>query len=61
MMILKQVLDIEKTLGRRLPIDMSSNMEYYNHGTKEWTDVLKLDTVQAIRILRKHIREESNE
>jgi hypothetical protein len=60
-MILKQILDIEKTLGRRLPIDMRSNMEYYNHSKKEWIDVLKLDTVQAIRILRKHIREESNE
>ena len=51
-MILKQILDIEKTLGRRLPIDMRSNMEYYNHSKKEWIDVLKLDTVQAIRILR---------
>ena len=28
-MNIKQILDIEKTLGRKLPVDMYSNMSYF--------------------------------
>ena len=57
-MTLQQVLDIEKALGRNLPVDMYSNMDYYDELKDEWTDVLHLDTIQAIRILRANIRKE---
>ena len=55
-MTLRQVLDIEKALGRKLPVDMYSNMDYYDELKDEWTDILHLDTIQAIRILRASIR-----
>ena len=55
-MTLRQVLDIEKALGRNLPVDMYSSMDYYDELKDEWTDILHLDTIQAIRILRASIR-----
>ena len=57
-MTLQQVLDIEKVLGRNLPVDMYSSMDYYDELKDEWTDILHLDTIQAIRILRASIRKE---
>ena len=57
-MTLQQVLDIEKALGRNLPVDMYSNMDYYDELKDEWTDILHLDTIQAIRILIASIRKE---
>ena len=57
-MTLQQVLDIEKALGRNLPVDMYSSMDYYDELKDEWTDILHLDTIPAIRILRASIRKE---
>jgi hypothetical protein len=61
-MKLKQVLEIQKILDKRkLPIDMYSNMEYYSKSRDEWIDIMELDIVHAIRILRKFIRGDYNE
>tara|TARA_R100001015_G_C4419911_1_gene20925 strand:- start:128 stop:325 length:198 start_codon:yes stop_codon:yes gene_type:complete len=61
-MKLKQVLEIQKVLDKRkLPIDMYSNMEYYSESRDEWIDIMELDIVHAIRILRKFIRGDYNE
>ena len=61
-MKLKQVLEIQKILDKRkLPIDMYSNMEYYSESREEWIDIMELDIVHAIRILRKFIRGDYNE
>jgi hypothetical protein len=61
-MKLKQVLEIQKILDKRkLPIDMYSNMEYYSESRDEWIDIMELDIVHAIRILRKFIRGDYNE
>jgi len=61
-MKLKQVLEIQKVLDKRkLPIDMYSNMEYYSESREEWIDIMELDIVHAIRILRKFIRGDYNE
>ncbi len=57
-MILKQILDIERTLGRKLPVDMYSSMSYFDTKRNKYVDVLQLDIIDAIRILRKKIREE---
>ena len=56
-MTLKQILDIEKALGRKLPVDMYSSMSYFDTKKDKYIDVLQLDIVEAIRILRKKIRE----
>ena len=61
-MKLKQVLEIQKVLDKRkLPIDMYSNMEYYSESREEWIDIMELDIVHAIRILRKFIIGDYNE
>ena len=57
-MTLKQILDIEKALGRKLPVDMYSSMSYFDTKKDKYIDVLQLDILEAIRILRKKIREE---
>ena len=61
-MKLKQVLEIQKILDKRkLPIDMYSNMEYYSESRDEWIDIMELDIIHAIRILRKFIRGDYDE
>jgi hypothetical protein len=54
-MKLKQVLKIQEVLGNKIPVDMYSNMMYYSDSRDEWIDIMDLDVVHAIRILRKHI------
>jgi len=55
-MKVKQVLEIQKVLGRKLPVDMYSSMRYYSESHEEWIDIMELDIIHAIRILRKFIR-----
>jgi len=54
-MKLKQVLKIQEVLGNKIPVDMHSNMSYYSDSREEWVDIMELDIVHAIRILRKHV------
>ena len=60
-MKLKQAIKIEEVLGRKLPVDMYSNMSYYSDSREEWVDIMDIDVVHAIRILRKHIGKVSDE
>ena len=54
-MKLKQVLEIQKVLGKTIPIDMNHKWVYYSDSREEWVDIMELDIVHAIRILRKHV------
>ena len=54
-MKLKQVLEIQKVLGNQIPIDMEEKWVYHSESRGEWVDLMQLDVIHAIRILRKHI------
>lgn len=54
-MKLKQVLEIQKVLGNKIPIDMNEKWVYHSESRGEWIDLMELDIIHAIRILRKHI------
>ena len=58
-MKLKQAIKIEEVLGRKLPVDMYSNMSYYSDSREEWIDIMELDVIHAIRILRKYVRNDT--
>ena len=60
-MKLKQAVKIEEVLGKKLPVDMYSNMRYYSESREEWIDIMELDVIHAIRILRKFIRGDYDE
>ena len=52
-MKLKQVLEIQEVLGKTIPIDMNHKWVYYSDSREEYVDIMELDIVHAIRILRK--------
>ena len=54
-MKLKQVLEIQEVLGKTIPIDMAHKWVYYSDSREEYVDIMELDIVHAIRILRKHV------
>ena len=54
-MKLKQVLEIQEVLGKTIPIDMNHKWVYYSDSREEFVDIMDLDIVHAIRILRKHV------
>tara|TARA_Y100000004_G_scaffold105776_1_gene118691 strand:- start:155 stop:376 length:222 start_codon:yes stop_codon:yes gene_type:complete len=54
-MKLKQVLEIQKVLGNKIPIDMNEKWVYHSESRGKWVDLMQLDVIHAIRILRKHI------
>ena len=54
-MKLKQILEIQKVLGNKIPIDMNEKWVYHSQSRGEWIDLMELDIIHAIRILRKHI------
>ena len=61
-MKLKQVLEIQEILdNRRIPVDMAEKWVYHSESREEWIDIMELDVIHAIRIIRKHIGEMSDE
>ena len=54
-MKLKQVIEIQKVLGKTIPVDMAEDWVYYSKSREEFIDILELDIVHAVRILRKHV------
>ena len=54
-MKLKQVIEIQKILGNKIPVDMAEKWVYYSDSRDEWVDIMELDVIHAIRILRKHV------
>ena len=57
-MKLKQVLEIQEVLDgtkRATPIDMEEKWVYYSDSREEWVDIMEIDVIHAIRILRKYV------
>jgi hypothetical protein len=54
-MKLKQVLEIQEILGKTIPIDMNHKWVYYSDSREEWVDIMEIDVIHAIRILRKYV------
>ena len=54
-MKLKQVIEIQKVLGKTIPVDMAEKWVYHSESRGEWVDIMELDVIHAIRILRKHV------
>ena len=55
-MKLKQVLAIQEILDKRkIPVDMAEKWVYYSESRDEWVDIMELDVIHAIRILRLHV------
>jgi hypothetical protein len=47
-MKLKQVLEIQKVLGKTIPIDMNHKWVYYSDSREEWVDIMDLDIVHDV-------------
>tara|TARA_Y100000361_G_C11093684_1_gene307832 strand:- start:50 stop:244 length:195 start_codon:yes stop_codon:yes gene_type:complete len=60
-MKLKQVIEIQKVLGKTIPVDMAEKWVYHSDSRDEWVDIMELDVIHAIRILRKYMGEMSDE
>ena len=60
-MKLKQVIEIQEILGKTIPVDMAEKWVYYSESREKWVDIMELDVIHAIRILRKHVGEMSDE
>tara|TARA_R100000426_G_C4769604_1_gene90398 strand:+ start:421 stop:600 length:180 start_codon:yes stop_codon:yes gene_type:complete len=54
-MKLKQALQIQKILGKTIPVDMYETYEYYSESKEEWVDIAEMDLIHAIRVLRKYV------
>mgnify|MGYP003131981680 FL=1 len=54
-MKLKQVLEIQKVLGKTIPVDMAEKWVYFSESRDEYVDIMELDIVHVVRILRKYI------
>ena len=57
-MKLRQALEIQKILGKTIPVDMYDRYEYYSESKEEWVDIAEMDIVHAVRVLRKHLGSE---
>tara|TARA_R110002012_G_scaffold28728_1_gene89825 strand:+ start:52 stop:234 length:183 start_codon:yes stop_codon:yes gene_type:complete len=56
-MKLKQVLKIQEVLGNKIPVDMAEEWVYYSESREDWVDIMEIDVIHAIRILRKYVRQ----
>ena len=54
-MKLKQVIEIQKVLGKTIPVDMAEKWVYHSESRDEYIDIMELDIVHVVRILRKYI------
>jgi|TARA_R100000458_G_scaffold15921_1_gene13595 hypothetical protein len=59
-MKLKEVLAIQKILGNKIPVDMADKYVYYSDSRDEWVDIMELDVIHAIRILRKYVGQDED-
>ena len=60
-MKLKQVLEIEKVLGKTIPVDMAEKWVYYSNNREIDMDIMEIDIIHAIRIIRKYYGERIDE
>tara|TARA_R100001594_G_scaffold114715_2_gene149525 strand:+ start:4773 stop:4997 length:225 start_codon:yes stop_codon:yes gene_type:complete len=54
-MKIKQILEIQKVLGKTIPVDMAEKWVYFSESRDEYVDIMELDIVHVVRILRKYI------
>lgn len=54
-MTFKEVLKIQEVLGKKSPVDMNEAWVYHSNSRDEWLDIMELDVIHAIRIIRKYI------
>ena len=54
-MKLRPALEIQKILGKTIPVDMYDRYEYYSESKEEWVDIAEMDLIHAIRVLRKYV------
>ena len=54
-MKLKQVIQIQKVLDKTIPIDMAQKWVYHSDSRDEYVDIMELDVIHAIRIIRKYV------
>ena len=52
-MKLKQILEIQKIVEGKLPVDMNEKWKYYSDSKEDWIDMEELDVVHLVRIVRK--------
>ena len=50
-MKVKQALDISKTMGYNVPVDMTDDILYWSETKKEWLSILDMDIVYVVRAL----------
>ena len=50
-MKVKQALDITKTMGYNVPVDMTDDILYWSETKKEWLSILDMDIVYVVRAL----------
>ena len=60
-MKLKQVLKIQEVLGNKIPVDMAEKWVYYSNNREIDMDIMELDIIHAIRIIRKYYGERIDE
>ena len=56
-MKLKQILKIQEVLGNKIPVDMEEKWVYYSNNREIDMDIMELDIIHAIRIIRKYYGE----
>jgi hypothetical protein len=50
-MKVKQALDISKTMGYNVPVDMTDDIIYWSGAKKDWISILDMDIVYVVRAL----------
>ena len=60
-MKLKQVLKIQEVLGKTIPVDMAEKWVYYSNNREIDMDIMEIDIIHAIRIIRKYYGERIDE
>jgi|TARA_A100001391_G_C4823612_1_gene212046 hypothetical protein len=50
-MKVKQALDISKTMGYNVPVDMTDDILYWSETKKDWISILDMDIVYVVRAL----------
>lgn len=50
-MKVKQALDISRTMGYNVPVDMTDDILYWSETKKEWLSILDMDIVYVVRAL----------
>jgi len=50
-MKVKQALDISRTMGYNVPVDMTDDILYWSETKKDWISILDMDIVYVVRAL----------